>query len=169
MKRTIAALLAVIGLITLVAACGTGPRTVTYRFTFEVNAHDETSLGYSHLFDTVGVTVDPTGYITNMTSDLHATGYGLESAAAKLDPEGTGSTFAGPTGPNIRGWTSYEHSDSKWAIVENYGLWSWTIGHCDLRVNFAVQSGGGAVESYAYPLWTWSGSCTNNQYLSTAS
>lgn len=148
------------------SACNPPPRTVTYRFAFEVNVHDETSLGYSHLFDTVGITVDPTGYVTNMTSSLSSDGYGVESATTSVNGEGEGTTQVGPS-VNIKGWTTYHHTDASWAIHVNYGINHFTLGHCYTHFNYSVESGGGTVESNVYPLATWSGSCTNNQYLST--
>lgn len=168
-KRATAALLAAAGLVALVAGCATPPRTVTYRFTFQVNVHDDPS-GYAHLYDTVGVTVDPTGYVTNMTSSLASSSYGVEGETTSLHPRNNaeGSTYTGPT-TNINGWTTYLHTDADWDIRFDGGIFHFTMGSCHTRFNFAVESGGGVRESVAYALWTWSGSCTNGQTLSTAS
>lgn len=144
------------------------PATLTFHYFYNINVHDETGIGYSHLYNTITITVDPYGTVTNMTGTLETRGYGIESYSAGAHPDGDASVYVGPTA-NVKGWTTYITSTTHWSLTENYLGANWTFAHCTWNVQIAVESGGGVQSSYAYPLDRWTGSCGGNQYLSKAS
>lgn len=158
---------AALGVLLGMSACASAPTVMTYHYHYQINVHDETRLGYSHLYDDITITVDPNGTVMNFDSTLSSRGYGIEQYAASAHHDGQGSGYEGPTA-NVQGWKTNLASTSHWSLIEGYLGASWTFAHCTWTVQIVVQSGGGKVSSYAYPTNSWRGSCTGSQYLSQA-